>query len=138
MTEPIRTKKIDFNISTSQRLAHLLRDEAQINHGNRILLIHDNGSQELLNSPPNDVNVFFHGKNSLLVMHEQHQIKKVNLHMGESCYAYFGKGFQVRFLLNINLNHKRREGPSSIRLRPRRCSGSRRSGDRNGKPSVSA
>ncbi len=99
-------KSVASLISTTQKLSSLIRDEDEIYHGNRILLIHEDGRKEFVSKMPQGFNIINTGKNSLVVINLPYKVKnKVNLWIGEGGYAYIGKNFMARFPMNINMNN---------------------------------
>ena len=68
-----------------------IRSKVDWASGNRIILVHDDGSEEIIKSCKG-VSVKFCGKNSVVKIHEGIKlIKRVNLTLGEGAYVDLGK-----------------------------------------------
>lgn len=85
----------------ARKVAHIFRNEKEIRKGNRIIIVHNNGSEEEVDSIKN-VNIKFYGKNSLIKIYENYNIRKADLLIGENTYLEFGAFLSVRFSLTID------------------------------------
>ena len=91
-------------IGTDAKIAGNIRNEAEINSGNRIFLFDDNGDKIETKSIPN-VSFQFKGKNSLVMIHKSANINSAHFEIGEGGFIFIEKFFRVRQRLYVNLGN---------------------------------
>lgn len=69
--------------------------------GNRLLIVHVDGTEEQINSIPN-LRIEFTGKNSVIKIHEPFRLKKGHFVLGEGGYIELGAGSIIRINLYID------------------------------------
>ena len=81
----------EVNISSAYKIAHQFRNEGEIQKGNRIIVVHKNGSREEVDSFPK-MEIEFKGKNGLVEVHETVKIKnKIKVFMGERSFLHLDR-----------------------------------------------
>lgn len=90
---------------SNKKWASAIRNEEEINKGNRIILVHNGGEEEEVSSLYG-VHIVYSGNNSLIRIHEGYQVKKASFYIGEGGYLEIGRFFRVRFSLTIDLRAK--------------------------------
>lgn len=83
------------------KLSKSIRDEAEIHKGNRIILINDDNTKTFVSSLK-DINVTFTGKNALIVVHSNYNVKNLTIVAGEGSFIEIGSHFSVRMNLYID------------------------------------
>ena len=91
-------------IETDAKIAGNIRNEAEINRGNRIFLFDDNGDKVEANSIPN-VSFQFKGKNALVMIHKSANMNSAHFEIGEGGFIFIDKFFRVRQKLYVNLGN---------------------------------
>lgn len=91
----------------AEKIASKYRDENAIHKGNRIVLLHNDGSEEEVKSLKN-VTIKYFGKNSLIKIYDNYNIARANFYLGEGAYIEIGKDFSVRG--NLYLDTKTNNG----------------------------
>ncbi len=87
-------------VNTDLKQASRIRNEEEISKGNRIVVIHPGGEEEVTCLP--NMRIIHSGNNSLIKIWEGFKVEKVNLYIGEGGYVEIGKYFRVRFSLSID------------------------------------
>ena len=87
--------------NNNQKLAASIRDEKEINKGNRIILVKNDGTEEQVSELKN-VQITFVGGDSIVKIHESYNIAHMRLYVGEGGYIEIGRKFTVRFHLYID------------------------------------
>lgn len=96
---------IENLIESDKSIAYVIRDEEEINRGNRIVLFDDNGNKTETNNIPN-VTFQFKGGNSLVLIHQSVSINDAHFEIGEGCFIFIDKGFRVRQKLYVNIANR--------------------------------
>lgn len=94
-------KNNNYSISSSFKISHYFRNDDEIQKGNRIVIIHSDGSRSEVNSFPK-MEIEFKGKCGLVEIHESIKIKtKIKVFIGERAYLHLDKQVSAE---NASLN----------------------------------
>lgn len=90
---------------SEKSIAVKIRNEDEINNGNRIVLIHNDNTEEVVESLKNTT-IKYYGENSLIKIYDDYNIAHLNLFVGEGAYLEFGKNITIRFSFTIDAKVK--------------------------------
>lgn len=85
----------------TKRIADKIRNGSDIHKGNRIILVHNDNTEELVETLKN-ITIKYYGENSLVKIHEGYNIAHLNLFVGEGAYLELGKNLTIRFSFTID------------------------------------
>lgn len=88
-----------------KRIAAKIRNESEINKGNRIILVHNDNSEEFVKSLKN-ISIKYYGENSLIKIYDNYNITQLNLFVGEGSYLEFGRNLRLRFPFTVDAKVK--------------------------------
>jgi len=97
----IDSKVLDDLILKNEKISYYLRDEEEINKGNR-LVVFDEKEETVVDSFPN-LRIIYNGKNSLIRIHKSAVFNMTTIVIGEGGYIFIDKAFRTRHKSDINL-----------------------------------